>query len=152
MRSGESAISIFTGGWSHCGNYFYPSDGLEALARDMAEFELQSYAVALISPARAAMLKQKNMSKADILDTIYKNATMTLKDFRRTEYWPTLITSGIKRGTSYPQSYLTDPDDKVVPVYLRNRLEVVVVGGDGPPMMQGWRMGYSTTISVDKWR
>jgi hypothetical protein len=152
MKPGESAISTFTGGWSHCGNYFYPGDGLEALARDMAEFELQSYAVALISPARAEMLKQKNMSKTDVLDTIYKNATMTLKDFRKTEYWPTLITSGIKRGGSYPQSYLIDPEDKVVPVYLRNKLEVVVVGGDGPPMMQGWRFGYGTTVSVDKWR
>jgi len=152
LKPGESAISIFTGGWSHVGNYFYPGDGLEVLAKDLAAIELPSYAVALISPARAAMLKQKNMSKDDVKDTIYQNATQTLKEFRESQYFPTLITAGIKRGGSYPASYLTDPDDKVVPVYLRSKLEVVVVGGDGPPMMQGWRMGYGTTVSVDKWR
>jgi hypothetical protein len=152
LKPGESAISVFTGGWSHVGNYFYPGDGLEVLAKDLAAIELPSYAVALISPARAAMLKQKNMSKDDVKDTIFKNATQTLKEFRESQYFPTLITAGIKRGGSYPASYLTDPDDKVVPVYLRNRLEVVVVGGDGPPMMQGWRMGYGATVSVDKWR
>ena len=152
LKPGESAISVFTGGWSHVGNYFYPGDGLEVLAKDLAAIELPSYAVALISPARAAMLKQKIMSKDDVKDTIFKNATQTLKEFRESQYFPTLITAGIKRGGSYPASYLTDPDDKVVPVYLRNRLEVVVVGGDGPPMMQGWRMGYGATVSVDKWR
>jgi len=152
LKPGESAISVFTGGWSHVGNYFYPGDGLEVLAKDLAAIELPSYAVALISPARAAMLKQKNMSKDDVKDTIFKNATQTLKEFRESQYFPTLITAGIKRGGSYPMGYLTDPDDKVVPVYLRNRLEVVVVGGDGPPMMQGWRMGYGATVSVDKWR
>lgn len=151
LKPGESAISIFTGGWSHVGNYFYPGDGLEVLAKDLAAIELPSYAVAMISPARAEMLKKKNMSKDDAKDTIYKNATQTLKEFRESQYFPTLITAGIKRGGSYPASYLTDPDDTVVPVYLRNRLEVIVVGGDGPPMMQGWRMGYGTTVSVDKW-
>ena len=152
LKPGESAISIFTGGWSHVGNYFYPGDGLEVLAQDLAAIELPSYAVALLSPARVAMLKQKNMTKDDVKDTIYINATQTLKEFRSSQYFPTLITASIKRGGSYPASYLTDPDDKVVPVYLRNRLEVVVVGGDGPPMMQGWRMGYGTTVSIDKWR
>ena len=152
LKPGESAISIFTGGWSHVGNYFYPGDGLEALAKGIAAFELPSYAVALISPARAAMLKQKNMSKEDVKDTIFNNATQTLKRFRESQYFPTLITAGIKRGGSYPASYLTDPDDTIVPVYLRNKLEVIVVGGDGPPMMQGWRMGYGATVSVDKWR
>ena len=152
VKPGESALSIFTGGWSHVGNYFYPGDGLESLAKDIAAFELPSYAVALISPARAAMLKEKGMSKEDVKDAIFKNATQTLKEFRESQYFPTLITAGIKRGGSYPAGYLTDPDDKIVPVYLRNKLEVVVVGGDGPPMMQGWRMGYGTTVSVDKWR
>ncbi len=152
LQPGESAISIFTGGWSHVGNYFYPGDGLEVLAKDLAALELPSYAVALLSPARVTMLKDRKMSKEDVKETIYQNATQTLKEFRSSQYFPTLITSGIKRGGSYPTSYLTDPDDKLVPVYLRNRIEVVVVGGDGPPMMQGWRMGYGTTVSVDKWR
>jgi hypothetical protein len=152
LKPGESAISIFTGGWSHVGNYFYPGDGLEALAKGIAAFELPSYAVALISPARAAMLKQKNMSKDDVKDIIFKNATQTLKQFRESQYFPTLITANIKRGGLYPASYLTDPDDTIVPVYPRNKLEVVVVGGDGPPMMQGWKIGYGATVSVDKWR
>jgi hypothetical protein len=152
LKPGESAISIFIGGWSHVGNYFYPGDGLEALARGMTAFELPSYAVALISPARAAMLKQKNMSKDDVKETIFKNATQTLKQFRESQYFPTLITANIKRGGTYPASYLTDPDDTIVPVYPRNKLEVVVVGGDGPPMMQGWKIGYGATVSVDKWR
>jgi len=60
--------------------------------------------------------------------------------------------NNIKRGGLYPASYLTDPDDTIVPVYPRNKLEVVVVGGDGPPMMQGWKIGYGATVSVDKWR
>jgi hypothetical protein len=152
MKPGESAISIFIGGWAHAGNYFYPGDGLEVLAKGISAFELPSYAVALISPARAAMLKEKKMSKEDVKDTIFKNATQTLKVFRESQYFPTLITAGIKRDGLYPTEYLTGPDDKVVPVYPRNKLEVVVVGGDGPPMMQGWKMGYGATVSIDKWR
>jgi len=152
LKSGESAISIYTGGWSHVGNYFNPGDGLEFLAKDITAFELPSYAVALISPTRAAMLKEKGMSKEDVKDFIFKNATSTLKEFRASEYFAGLITANIKRGGAWPKEYLTDPDDKIVQVYQRNKLEVVVVGGDGPPMMQGWRMGYGTTVSVDKWR
>lgn len=152
FKPDESTLSFFSGGWSHAGNYYQVEDGLDFLGKDIAAFEYQNAAVALISPPRAALLKKEGMSKADVQETIWKHATSTLKEFRASGYFGGLMASSIKRRGTWPKEYLTDPDDKVVQVYPKGKIEVIVVGGDAAPMMQGWKMSYVTTVSVDKWR
>ncbi|MFC1820882.1 hypothetical protein ACFLZG_07365, partial [Thermodesulfobacteriota bacterium] len=154
FKSTDSTLSMFTGGWSHVGNYYQPEDGLDFLAKDMAVFEYPNAAVALIAPKRADLIKKEGMNKEDAKDFIWKNATSTLKEFRASGYYGGLMVSGIKdqRRETWPKSYLTDPEDKVVPVFPRKKIEIVVVGGDTAPMMQGWKMSYVTTVSIDKWR
>ncbi|MBN1255510.1 MAG: hypothetical protein JXA50_09585 [Deltaproteobacteria bacterium] len=152
FKSKESTLSLFSGGWSHSGNYYQPEDGLDFLAKDIAAFEYPSAAVALISPQRAAMLNKEGMSKEEVKEYIWENATSTLQEFRSSGYFGGLIKSAISRGGSWPKEYLTDPDDTIVPVYPSGKIEVIVVGGDAAPMMQGWKMSYVTTVSIDKWR
>ncbi|MFC1532620.1 hypothetical protein ACFL7M_04555 [Thermodesulfobacteriota bacterium] len=148
----DSTLSLFTGGWSHVGNYYQVEDGLDFLAKDMAVFELPSAVVALIAPKRADLIKKEGMNKEDAKDFIWKNATSTLKEFRASGYFGGLMVSGIKRRGDWPKSYITDPDDKVVPVFPRKNIEIIVVGGGTAPMMQGWKMRYVKTVSIDKWR
>jgi hypothetical protein len=147
-----STLSLFAGGWAHTGNFFQVEDGLEFLARGLASFELPNGAVALISPQRVRLLADAGLDKQAVKETIWKAAVAPLKDFRSTAYFGGLITSSIKQRGTWPATYLTDPDDRVVPVYPEGSIEVIVVGGDAAPTMQGWKMTYVDTVSVDKWR
>ena len=152
FRAADSTLSVFIGGWSHVGNYYQMEDGLACLAKDIAVFEYPNAAVALIAPPRAKLIYDSGMSKQDAKTFIWKNATATLKEFRSSGYFGGLIASSIKQHGTWPKSYITDPDDKVVPVYPEKGIEIIVLGGDTAPMMQGWKMSYVTTVSIDKWR
>ncbi len=43
-------------------------------------------------------------------------------------------------------------DDEIIPVYPREGVQVVVVGADQNPMMQGWKTSHPTIVAIDKWR
>jgi hypothetical protein len=58
--------------------------------------------------------------------------------------------NGVKNR--WPASYVDLPDDARVPVYPKNDVHIVVVGGEANAMMQGWNMYGATTTSIDKWR
>ena len=49
-------------------------------------------------------------------------------------------------------SSLNLPDDARVPVFPKDDVHVVVVGGETNATMQGWNMYGATTASIDKWR
>ena len=140
FQADESTLSVFTGGWSHVGNYYQVEDDLAFLAKDIAVFEYPNAAVALIAPPRAKLIHDSGMSKQDAKAFIWENATATLKEFRSSGYFGGLMVSSIKQHGTWPKSYITDPDDKVVPVYPEKGIEIIVLGGDTAPMMQGWKM------------
>jgi hypothetical protein len=52
----------------------------------------------------------------------------------------------------WPKHYLWLSDDAVVPVYPQEGVQAIVVGEEQNPMMQGWKTGYPTIVSIDKWR
>lgn len=154
----ESTVTIFSGGWNHTGNFISPKAGVEELAKDMASFEWPNGIVALLSPQRAKLLANKGLKKSDVEDIIWKNAATTLREFRSDMYYKVFIEPIMKGRPMYgekylwPAEYLDKPDDEVVPIYPRKYVKVVVVGGEVSPMMQGWKMSYPSTASVDAWR
>lgn len=152
----NSTVTVFSGGWSHTGNMLHQD--LKRLARDIAYFQWPSGLVALLSPAAANELARSGMSKADAEHELWQNATLTMGEFRNDHYYQRFIIpilkgkemNGVKNR--WPASYLDLPDDARVPVYPKDDVHVVVVGGEANAMMQGWQMWGAMTASVDKWR
>ena len=152
----DSTVTIFNGGWSHTGNMLHQD--LKRLARDVAYFQWPSGLVALLSPASAQLLAKSGLTKTDAEQELWRNATLTMGEFRNDHYYQRFIIpilkgkemNGVKNR--WPASYLNLPDDARVPVYPRGDVHVVVVGGEANAMMQGWAMYGATTVSIDKWR
>jgi hypothetical protein len=98
------------------------------------------------------------MTKAQVEEDLWQNATLTMREFRNDHYYQRFIIpilkgremNGVKN--KWPASYLDLPADARVQVYPRGDVHVVVVGGEANAMMQGWVMWGATTVSVDKWR
>ncbi len=156
FKRDESTITVFAGGWSHTGNMLHQD--LHRLARDIAYFQWPSGMVALLAPATAGALAKSGMTKAQVEEELWRNATLTMGEFRNDHYYQRFIIpilkgkemNGLKNR--WPASYLELPDDARVQVYPRDDVHVVVVGGEANAMMQGWAMWGATTVSVDKWR
>jgi hypothetical protein len=156
FKRDESTITVFAGGWSHTGNMLHQD--LHRLARDVAYFQWPSGLVALLAPATADALAKSGMTKAQVEEDLWRNATLTMGEFRNDHYYQRFIIpilkghemNGLKNR--WPASYLDLPDDARVQVYPRDDVHVVVVGGEANAMMQGWAMYGATTVSVDKWR
>jgi hypothetical protein len=156
FNASDSTITIFAGGWSHTGNMLHQD--LKRLARDIAYFQWPRGMVALLSPATANELAGSGMRKADVEQELWQNATLTMGEFRNDHYYQRFIIPILKGRemngvrNRWPAAYLDLPDDARVPVYPREDVHVVVVGGEANAMMQGWQMWGATTVSVDKWR
>ena len=156
FRREDSTITIFAGGWSHTGNMLHQD--LHRLARDVAYFQWPSGIVALLAPATADALARNGMTKAQVEEELWRDATLTMGEFRNDHYYQRFIIpilkgremNGVKNR--WPASYLSLPDDARVQVYPRDDVHVVVVGGEANAMMQGWQMWGATTVSADKWR
>jgi len=156
FKSGDSTVTIFSGGWCHVGNYL--NGNLDALIRAIRYFEWPNGIVVLMAPQAAKMQETKGRSKDDVKEYIHKNATLTMGEWKQDVYYSWYIEPLLKGKEMYgqkspwPKEYLGLPDDAVVSIYPRRNVHVVVVGGDTNPMMQGWRFAYPSTASVDKWR
>ena len=153
-KPNESTLSMYSTGWSHCGNYLGGS--VDDLARAMAQFTWPCGMVVLVSPPRAKEWAKNGFSKKDFKDYIWSHATLPMKIFRQDSYYKKFI-EPILRGKpmgeyKWPKHYLWLPDDAVVPVYPQEGVQVIVVGENQNPMMQGWKTGYPTIVSIDKWR
>jgi hypothetical protein len=153
-KPGESTLAMFATGWSHCGNYLGGS--VDDLARAMAQFTFPSGMVVLVAPPRAKEWAGKGYSKEDLQNYIWSHATLPMKTFRQDSYYKKFIEPVLK-GKAYedyhwPAHYLSLPDDAVVPVYPRDGVNVIVVGADQNPMMQGWKTGSRVIVSIDRWR
>jgi hypothetical protein len=150
----ESTLSMFATGWSHCGNYLGGS--VDDLARAMAQFTFPSGMVILVAPPRAKEWSKKGYSKKDFKNYIWSHATLPMKIFRQDSYYKKFIEPILKgkvfENYHWPEHYLLLSDDKLVPVYPREGIQVIVVGADQNPMMQGWKTSHPTMVAIDKWR
>lgn len=150
----ESTLSMVATGWSHCGNYLGGS--VDDLARAMAQFTFPCGMVVLVAPARAKEWNKKGFCKQDFKDYIWSHATLPMKTFRQDSYFKKFIEPALKgkayENFNWPKHYLWLDDEAVVPVYPRDGIQVVVLGGNQNPMMQGWKTHNAVTVSIDKWK
>ena len=155
-RAGESVLTIFSGGWFHAGNFI--SQPLEELARTMAWTEHPTGMVALMAPPRARSLAEQKMTKARVREVLWREAKRTIAEFRANPWYKVFIEPSLEgkvldgKVDIWPREYLTMARDEVVPVFPRTGVQVVVVGGQASPMMQGWHMERPLSASIDKWR
>jgi hypothetical protein len=154
FKPNESTLSMFSTGWSHTGNYLGGS--VDDLARAMAQFTWPCGMVVLVAPPRAKEWAKNGFSKKDFQDYIWSHATLPMKIFRQDSYYKKFI-EPIMRGKpmgqyKWPKHYLWLPDEAEVPIYPREGVQVIIVGENQNPMMQGWKTGYPTIVSIDKWR
>jgi hypothetical protein len=134
-----NTLSLFSGGWSHSGNYNLGSEFVR-VAHDIARFEFPQGATVIISPQRAEALKRDGMNKADAIDFLWRNAVLPLGELRKERFF------------REPKGLAGHPENEMVPVYPKGSIEIVVAGGDAAPMMQAWHFYRPVTVSIDKWR
>ncbi len=139
FKPSDSTLTLFSGGWAHFGNYNLGTP-FERVPKDLERFESKSGATLIISPQRAADLKRQGMSKANVIDYLWKNAVRPLGELRGEQFF---------RETEEMKSL---PPSALVPVFPKGSIEVIVAGGDASPMMQAWHMYRPQTVSIDKWR
>jgi hypothetical protein len=151
FKPNENTLTLFNGGWSHMGNYGYTSTPLFDVGRDIAAFEYPSGAVILISAGRADVLKKEGLSKEAVKDQIWKEALLPLGEYKSGNFSRSMAADRVKRG-ELKQEELNQPDNTLISAYSRNTIYIVVVGGDGAPMMQAWQMSNPQSVSIDKWR
>ena len=151
----DSVVTIFSGGWSKLGNYL---DGnLDNLIRGIRYFEWPSGVVVLMAPQAARMQAAKGLSRREVEQYIWENATLSLGEFKKDTYYdwfvlPSLKGKGIP-GTTWPKEFLTLPDTADIQVYPSvENVRIIVVGGEVNPMMQGWKLSGPVSGLVDKWR
>jgi hypothetical protein len=151
FKPNENTLTLFNGGWSHMGNYGYTTTPLTDVGRDIAAFEYPSGSVILISAGRADVLKKEGLSKEAVKDLIWKEAVSSLGEIKSGNFTRSMIAERVKQG-ELKQEDLNQPDNTLISAYSRKTIYLVVVGGDGAPMMQAWQMSNPQTVSIDKWR
>ena len=151
----QSTVSILLGGWAHNGNFYYGT--LNDVVTTLNSFEMpQTGALLLMSEKRAHLMAEAGETKASIEGYLHKHATMQLKDFRASGFYPMCRQQIEGRGPTaakvWPTDYLTRPDDDVVPAYPPDSIKVAVVGSDVSSTMQAWKLQLHRTVSIDAWR
>jgi hypothetical protein len=91
-------------------------------------------------------------TKEKLIDWVYENATMPAG-----EYWDyQLIQNYVyPRATFGEEPYaskLKAKEDELVPMFRRDQIQVVVVGGETNGYWRIFGAGYNRTVSVDDWR
>lgn len=155
-KKNESVVTIFSGGWSHAGN----DTDLKVVARYISHFELPWGVAVMIDPLAARQLIGKGFTTKEMIrEYLWKNATVTAKQFRETDMYPIFIKPVLEGRVMYgmkdlwPRDYLNAPDDKILQTYGRKEfIYIFVVGGETNPMITSWKMAFPVTVSVDKWR
>jgi hypothetical protein len=156
FKKNESVVTIFSGGWNHAGN----DPGLDVVARYIAHFELPWGVAVMIDPLAARQLLAKGFTtKEKIQEYLWKNATLTAKQFREAHTYPIFVKPVLEGRIMYgmkdlwPREYLNAPDDKVIQAYGRKEfIYIFVVGGETNPFITNWKMAFPAAVSVDKWR
>jgi hypothetical protein len=151
----ESTVSILLGGWAHNGNFYYGT--LEDVVTTLNSFEMpQTGAFVLMSEKRAHLLAEAGETKESIQSYLHQHATMRLRDFRASGFYPMCRSQIEGKGPTtakvWPTDYLTRPDDDIVPAYPPDSIKVVVAGSDVSSTMQAWKLQLHRTVSVDAWR
>jgi hypothetical protein len=155
FAAGDNALSLFTGGWGHFGNFYYT--GVAEAIAGLKSFEQPTGALLLVTPKRAHLLGDEGIGREQLHDRLWQGTTGRLKEFRANGFFP-LMKAMIarpradRRGAAWPADYLTRPDSDVVPLFPRNAIKIAVVGASVSSLMQLWNAVHFRTVPIDPWR
>jgi hypothetical protein len=152
---GESAVSAFSGCRSTAFTLGirerYWKEHVRNLLRGM---DPHNSPVFLLDPITARQFIDRGgfVDKEQLIDWVYENATMPAG-----EYWDyQLIQNYIyPRATFGEEPYaskLKAKEDELIPMFRRDEIQVVVVGGETNGYWRIMGAGYQRTASVDAWR
>jgi hypothetical protein len=155
LPAGESAVSAFTGCRSTAFTLGirerYWREHVRNLLRGM---DPHNSPVFLLDPITARQFIDRGgfVDKEQLIDWVYQNATMPAG-----EYWDyQLIQNYIyPRATFGEEPYaskLKAQEDELIPMFRRDEIHVVVVGGETNGYWRIMGAGYQRTASVDAWR
>ena len=150
----DSTLSIFSGGWSHRGNYLF-DPGLGRVMSAVACFEYCSGFTILMSPKRAKDLAEAGYdTREKIEEYLWQLCHRSKGEFIRNGHFERQFLRVINSGHGpYPREWLDLPEDALLPMVPKNEIRVVVVGDpNGTNVMQAWNMYHPKTISIDRWR
>jgi hypothetical protein len=145
----RSSVTLYGGGWSHLGTYFYPDEGLDLFAAALARLEMPHSALVLLSPERARLLASRFAKKTDLAEAIRQQALIDMGNFRASGYYPGRIRDRILNEGTWPRDYLNLPDDALVPAYPPGGIQIAVVGGEGAPVMTAWKFEHLADADLD---
>ncbi len=162
FKKDENAVTIFVGGWylSSPGHVAYgkPIEALHRISKELKYVPLPWGATVILDPTSARIFAKSGLSKADIKKFLWENTKVTAKEFRDGWGYSTFIEPSIKGGIygkekTWPESYLTAPDETLVKVYTHpDAISILVAGGESNDFYQVWKMAWPVTASVDKWK
>jgi hypothetical protein len=115
-------VSVFTGGWSHLGNFYY--EGVDGVVDAMSRIDAWTGVLLLVSAKRAATLAAEGWTRESLEEHLFQTETTPLGDIRSSGFFPMMRALADRppasRGPArFPASYLTDPDDTIVPRFPR---------------------------------
>jgi hypothetical protein len=148
----SSWVTLFGGGWSHIGTYFYPDEDIDGFAAALARLEMPHSVLVLLSPGRARLLAEQFGDKAAVAEAIRLRALIQLRSFRRSGYYSGRIRDRIINEGTWPADYLDRPDDDWVPAYPPGAIRIVVCGSNAAPIMTAWKLERLAAASPDAWR
>jgi len=137
-KTDESIISIFTGG------HTYSSVISLAPKKTLMEQLTASRTgpLYLMNPSMARLYSEQGMSKTDVEDHIFENALMPMSEVKR---------EGLTWGRPFYDNKM--PDEKLVPMYDRKNIKLLLVGGEcGQPTAQVWQFLMPSVANIDNWR
>ncbi|HWI71327.1 MAG TPA: hypothetical protein VNT55_05200 [Baekduia sp.] len=151
----DGAVTVFSGGWSHFGNFYYGSvDDLVAAA---SAIDTLTGVLVLLSAKRAALLARDGWTKDGLEEHVWRGATQPVAELRAGPFFP-LMRALMERPpsargpASWPADYLTRGEDELVPRFPRAGVRVAVVGADISSTMQLWALTRHATVPIDPWR
>lgn len=149
-----SRLTMFAGGFTHLGNFYY--GGFDELCAALDQPDLPAGALVLLSDKMAQKLAASGFTRESLEQALQEAVRRPLGQLRRSGFYPlreamTRRASGEGYG-AWPTSYLGLPDDATVPVYPPGSVLVGVVGSDAAAVAQVWVMGCIGSAAIDDFR
>ncbi len=155
FKAEESVVTVLSGGWSHNGP-FERAD-LEHIAKTITSYSLPTGVLIIMDPMSARMVSERGYTKEGAEEFIWSHATKTVEEFLADPFYTPFIEPVLKGKEWYgskpmwPAHYLDLGPHEMVPVFPREYVRIVVVGGETNPFTQVWQMSRPASVIVDKW-
>ncbi len=156
FEPGESVVTVMSGGYSHHSPFGHGD--MERMARSIATYELPVGVLVVMDPSSAKKISSLGYTKKAAEEFIWSHATRPASEFRSDFFFESLIQPVLKgkpwygRTGLWPAEYLDAPPEKQVPVFPRDDVRIIVVGGETNPFTEAWQFARPVSVVVDRWR